>query len=383
MKYSRLLLIGLLIAIPLLGFTLSANAQSFRTGNNITVPSNRNVDSTLYASGRTIDVAGTVDGDVICAGQNITISGTVSGDVLCAGQNIYINGKVEGSIRLAAQNISVSGNVQKNANILAQSITTDSNSRIEGDIGIAAQDSTINGVIGRDLAVASGNITINNTVGRNIHANTNQLTLQNDAQVKGFVDVTSPNNIERQSGATVTGKITRHQPATNKNHNTSWIGLGWLFTLYVIVAMLLVSIALVLLMPGAFHTATSTALAGMGKTILIGIAATVVVPLIIIGLMLTIVGIPLGILLLLGWLILLFLSGPFAAYLLGRLLVRDGVHNAILIMLIGAVVLLILYLIPFLNFIALLLALWFGVGMILQTLPWRKPHYHVQNNAPK
>lgn len=379
MKKTRLLLIGLLAAIPLFGFVVTANAQSFRTGSNITVPQDRTVNSTLYASGRNIDVAGTIQGDVICAGQNITVSGTVTGDVLCAAQSINISGTIEGNVRLAGQNITISGKVNKNANVVSQSLTTDSGSTIGGDIGIAGQDSILNGSIGRDLAVASGDTIVNNTVGRNIHGNLNQLTLQSNAAVKGFIDITSPNNVQRDNGAEVQGKITRHEPKESAN-NTNWAGLGWLFTLYLLLSMLLVTIVLVLLMPRVFQAASNIALNSLGKTILIGLIATIIVPVIIVTLMFTVIGIPLGILLLLVWLVVLFLSGPFAAYLLGRLLLRDNARNAILTMLLGAVVLLILYLIPFLNVLVLLLALWFGVGMILQVLPWHKPHYNFNSN---
>lgn len=344
MKRSvKFLLAGALIVLPVIGFALTASAQSFRTGNNITVPQDRTVNSTLYASGRNIDVAGTVRGDVICAGQNVNISGTVTGDVLCAGQSIHINGTVEGNVRLAGQNVTISGKVNKNANVASQSLTTDSDSNIGGDLGAGGQDIILNGSIGRDLALASGDAIVNSTVGRNIHGKLNQLTLQSDAKVQGLIDVTSPNSIQRDNGSEVQGKVTRNQPAESTN-DTSWIGLGWLFTLYILIAMLVVTLVLVLIMPRAFHVASNKALNSMGKTILVGIAASIIIPVVIVGLMFTVIGIPLGILLLLAWLVLLFLSGPFAAYLLGRLLLRDNAHNAILIMLLGAIVLLILYL---------------------------------------
>lgn len=374
MKKTKLLFIALLVSIPLFGLSMTVNAQSFRTGSNITVPQNRTVNSTLYATGRSIDVAGTVQGDVVCAGQNITVSGTVTGDVLCAGQSIHINGTIEGNVRLAGQNVTISGKVNKSASILSQSLTTDSDSSIGQDIGITAQDVVINGNIGRDLAVAANNVIINNSIGRNVQGDLNQLTLQSNAVVQGFIDITSTNNIQRDNGSQVQGKVSRHEPPEN-NNMTNWIGLGWLFTFYLLAAMLILSLVLVLIMPGAFQIAANIALRGLGKTILIGIAATVIAPIVIIALMFTIIGIPLGILLLLAWLLILFLSGPFTAYLLGRLLLRDNAHNAFLVMLLGAIVLLILYLIPFLNILVLLLALWFGVGTILRALPWRRPHY--------
>lgn len=388
MKKTKLLFIGFLAAIPIFGLAITANAQSFRTGDNITVPQNRTVNSTLYATGRSIDVAGTVQGDVICAGQNITVSGTVTGDVLCAGQSIHINGTIEGNVRLAGQNVTISGTVNKSASILSQNLTTDSDSAIGQDIGITTQDVVINGSVGRDLAAASSNVIINNSIGRNVQGDLNKLTLQSNAAVQGFIDITSPNNIRRDTGSQVQGRVTRHEPQES-NNTTNWVGLGWLFTFYILAAMLILALALVLIMPGAFQVAANTALSSLGKTILIGIAATVIVPIVIIALMFTIIGIPLGILLLLAWLLVLFLSGPFAAYLLGRLLLRDNARNAFLVMLLGAVILLILYLIPFLNILALLLVLWFGIGMILRALPWHKPHYalhpvtHIPVDTPK
>lgn len=381
MRQTKLLLIGLLAAIPIIGIAITANAQSFRTGDNITVPQNRTLNSTLYAAGQSIDVAGNVQGDVICAGQNITVSGTVTGDVLCAGQSIHINGTVEGNVRLAGQNVTISGKIGKNANIISQSFTTDSNSSIGQDVGITGQDSVLNGKVGRDLAAASGSVIVNNNIGRNIQGTINKLTLQGDATVQGFIDITSSHAIQRDNGSEVQGKITRHQPPES-NNNTSWIGLGWLFTVYVLVAMLIVTLVLILVMPRAFQAAANLALRSLGRTILIGIAATIVVPIVILGLMFTIIGIPLGILVLLTWLIVLFLSGPFAAYLLGRMLLRDNARNAILVMFVGAIVLLILYLIPFLNILVLLLALWFGVGMILQIVPWQKPRYSLISENP-
>lgn len=373
MKRTKLLLIGFLMAIPILGFAVTANAQSFRSGNNITVPGNETLNSTLYTSGRNVDIAGTVNGDIFCAAQTVTISGEVNGDVLCAAQTIHISGTVDGSVRLAAQNITINGTIERNATLMAQSVTTDTRSSFGGDVGITSTDAILNGNIDRDLAVAAGTVTINGQVGRNITGTVDTLRLGDAADVQGNIEYTSQNTLQRDGGAQVNGNITRNEPEQGKTADAS--DALPLFALYLFLAMLLASIVLVLLFPRVFQTAANTALASLGTTLLIGLATSIIVPVIIMILMFTVIGIPLAILALLAWLVVILLSGPFAAYLLGRFMWGKGATNAIWVMLFGSIVLLLLYFVPILNILVMLLALWFGVGMIVRSLRFQMPSY--------
>lgn len=81
---------------------------------------------------------------------------------------------------------------------------------------------------------------------------------------------------------------------------------------------------------------------------------------------------------LLAKIFILFLSGPAAAYFLGRLLLSGRSDNAVVYMLLGAVILLVLSFIPFLGVLIDLLTVWYGVGIILmQTRHLPRPHYTV------
>jgi hypothetical protein len=82
----------------------------------------------------------------------------------------------------------------------------------------------------------------------------------------------------------------------------------------------------------------------------------------------TVIGIPLALLFGLIWLVIVLLSGVFAAYLLGELILR-GRTNPIWTMLLGAAILILLSFVPFLDILVSLLSLWFGLGTILQQVP--------------
>ncbi len=370
MRQNKILAIVLLAAVPLFGWAAIAQAQSFRTGDNTSVAVGETVDSSLYISGKSVDIAGTVNGDVFCAGQNVSISGSVTGDVFCAGQTVRISGTVEGSVRVAGQTITSSASIVRNLSAAGQSITLDAESRVQGDASLAGQDVVIDGTVGRDLLAGTGTTTIRSQIGRNIQGSIERLVLADGAVVGGDVRYTSPNELSRQGDAQVTGRVQRTEPSQPSESGNS--GLAW-FLLWMFVSMTLLALVLVLLIPGVFQAAASRAIQRPGRTLLIGIATSLLIPIAIIVLMFTLVGIPAAIMALLVWLVLAMVSGPAAAYVLGRVMLQKQTPNVIWYMLTGTAVLLVAYMVPLLNILVVIIAYWFGVGIIVSHAARRYP----------
>lgn len=382
MRRIRILVVILAMAFIGLGWTVAAHAQgSFRTGNDVTVPQGRTLSSSLFASGKTIDIAGNVDGDVFCAGQDISITGDITGDVICAGQTVHVSGHVSGNIRVAGQSVTVSGPTDRSLTAAGQNVALEASSTVGGDTSVVGQNVTLNGTIGRDLEADGNTVTINGAVNRDVHAAVTDLALGSSARVGGNVAYTSRNTLSRASSAVVGGTISRTEPAVNQQEGVrfgSVIGGGFLFALYMFIALLIVALALILLIPQFIHDATEVALRTPWKTLLVGILASILMPVIIVALMFTLIGIPLAILLALSWLVILGVAVPFAGYFLGSLLLSKSTTNPIWIMLLGMAIILILYMIPFVGFITWLAASWFGLGIILLQYPrLPRPHYNV------
>ncbi len=367
----RLLIIGASVYLLTFIFAVTvAGAQDFRTGTNVTVAKSQTLDKSLFASGRTLDIAGTVKGDVFCAGQSITISGKVTGDVICAGQNVRIAGTVGGDIRVAGQTVALDASVAGNLTVAAQQFSSSSQSKVAGDAEIGATDINLNGAIGRDLAVAGSSVTIASSIGRDVTGTMQDLSLSSKANIGGDVVYTSDNKLQQSSGSQVAGQVSQRTPRPQQQHHTygSIVGVSLALALYTFVALLLLALALVLLVPRLFQAATTMAIRHMGKTFLIGFLATILVPLVIVALMISVIGIPLALLTLLVWILLLSLSGPMAAYLAGRFMLRKVSDNAIFYMLAGGAVLLLLYFIPFFGIGVVVVSVWFGLGAILLML---------------
>lgn len=374
MQRKILAVIAACAVLVSVGFWGAASAQGFRSGDTATVVSDETVNSTLWISGRTIDVAGEVNGDVFCAGQNVTISGTVRGDLLCAAQTIVISGMVTGDVRSIAQTATVSGTVIHNLSAAAQSYNQGSKSSVRGDLSVAANDISVNGAVGRDAALAGTSVNLGAEVGRNVKANAQNISLSRSANVKGNLDYTSQNDAQIASGAQVAGETNKTLPTDkpDKKAALSLFGFSLGFALYLLVAGLLVTLALVLLFPQAIHAVTDQGIRSFWKPLLVGLAASIALPVLVIILMLTFVGIPLALLVIAAWILVQALAGVMSAYYLGRRVWR-GQRNPVLIMLLGTVVLIILYLLPIVGLIVFALAMLFGTGMILLELNRRRP----------
>ncbi len=383
MNRTKLLPIGLLAAVPILGWAVAAQAHNGQNHDMTNISEGMVVGKTIFTSGRQIDIRGEIQGDVFCAGQNVTITGRVQGDVICMAQNIRVEGTVDGDVRVAAQNAVIGGTVGGSVSAAAERVRIASDSRIDRDVSAAASDVQVEGTIGRDLQAAGESVYVNGQVGRNVDTQSNRLSLGDNANVAGNIAYTSDQDIRRDQGAQVGGRVDREQRPAEDSRDDGWFDGVRLFAL---LAMLLTSMLLVMMVPGVFRSVTGTALRSPGRTLLIGLVASIAVPVGIGILMLTVVGLPLGLLALLIWLAILFLAGPFAAYLAGRLVLRrsNWNTNALLIMLTGSMLLLVLYHVPVLSFFVLLAVVWFGVGMMIRSL-WplrRKPQYNTPSAAP-
>lgn len=363
LNIKHLLVAIIVVVIPLLGLATITQAQTFRSGDNVTVPAGKTVDNTLFVAGRTLDIAGNVNGDLFCAGENVTVSGRVQGDVMCAAQNVTVTGDVTGDVRLAGQSVTLGAAVAGNATIAAQSFVQQGRSNVGGDLSIGSNDVALNGRVGRDVAAGATTVTIAGPVGRNIQAEVNKLQLDSGARVRGNITYTSSNTLNRAQGAVVEGSITRQTPSKEKKAAPAPL-FGWLFALYLYLATILVALILALLLPGLFERAVAATNGRKGRAFLIGLISSIVVPIILSVIMLTVIGIPLALLAGLFWLLLVILASFVAAYMLGRRILSKS-QSPVLVMLVGSAIFFLISLIPIVGWILWLVGTWFGLGALL------------------
>lgn len=369
MKHLKTLIGLAVVSVGLLISGSAASAHVFRSSDNESIAQQEPIRHSLFTAGKTVDISTEVYGDVFCAGQTVTISSKVHGDVICAGQTVNITGQIDGDVRLAGQTVNVSGQIKGNASIAGQTFSLDSRAVIDGDLTTGASTATLNGKIGRDVAIGGENVTVAGQVGRNVQASLTKLYLAPNAQIAGSVEYSSRNDLDRANGAQVGGPITRTEPVQQKDNNKRGaafgFNLGWFF--FWLISLSVMALLFALLFPRLLLLTTSNSVSGIWKPLLVGFVAGIVVPIVAILVAITGIGLPIALMIMLGWLLILMASGPVFAFYLGRLLFKDK-RSVWLTTLGGSALLTVLYFIPILGGLVFMLSIGIGSGALLLEL---------------
>lgn len=372
--WSTVLLV--VLGIVLLGAVPAgaASAAGVTVGRDADVPAGQVLNKAFFGTGQDVTVAGTVNGDVYAAGQTVTISGTVNGDVLAAGQNVTISGRVVGNVRIAAQNVTISsGTVARSATIASQSLTLGRDGTIGTDLVASAQTASIDGRVARDVFATSGQLGLAGTVGRNLTASVGYLELKDGSRVGGDVAYTSAQTLERSPGASVGGTVTRTEPPVRQRSTAAAVGGYLLKTLYWILALLLVMLAAALLVPLWLRGTTDRAFPTPWRALLVGFLAEIAVPVALVIVALTFIGLPLAVFAGIVWVAVVLAGFVVAAHYVGRLVLRDR-RPVLLTALTGGLILAVLLAIPFLNVLVWLASSFIGTGALLLHAAAARPY---------
>lgn len=368
---KRLILLAALLFSLLLPLG-AAYAFEVKIDNSIHLNKEEIADGNIYANCQEMTIDGTVNGDIIALCQKIVINGTVEGDVIAFGQNIEINGEVKGNARLAGPQITINGVIGHNVNALGNDIKFTKNSAIKWDVLVAGVNGNFDGNIDGNLHGLISTASISGKVGRNINLtfdNTSTPTGDNfiitkDAVIAGNINYTSTKDLKLESISSVSGQINKDVKKDTTNPN------AWLWMIfYKLSSLILIALVVLSLKKESLTMAVSKIDNKYWQSLLMGLAALILTPLVIILLMLTIVGIPLALIILAIYLSAILLSTIFGAYYLGeiffkKLLKIKKINNYGLAVL-GLIIFTLLSVIPFIGWMVSFLTIILGLGSIL------------------
>ena len=232
---------------------------------------------------------------------------------------------------------------------------------MEGDLVVAGGRVEVGeqATIGRDVRIAAGEITIFGTLMDNAQISGGQITLGPDAQIMGNLTYTSPTEIDTSA---VQGTAVWIEPP---EFNVISYLLGKLIS----ILMLMVTGLVMLLIAGRYTESVSKNITeSYWLSLGLGLLALIAVPIVSVILMITVIGLPLGIILLMGYGISIFLSFVLVSYVLGKLFfqnVSTRYVSAYVHMIAGVVFFVVLTSIPIIGGIITFLSLLFGLGGII------------------
>ena len=227
-----------------------------------------------------------------------------------------------------------------------------------GDIVVVDGDVTIRGMVTGDVVVVDGDITIRGTVEGDVVAVSGLATLGRRGRIGGDLVYADETPVQTP-GSQVAGDVEKFEigDASVFAAIGAWIAIT--------LSMLLLGLVLLLIAPRAGDAVARTGRERTLVSALVGLLAFFLLPVIAIGLCVTIIGLPLGIVLLLLIVPLYAIGYLTTAHVLGSRIVKKG---GILAFVAGIVILQLLVLIPFVGGLVGFVATLFGLGVLLLTL---------------
>lgn len=227
-----------------------------------------------------------------------------------------------------------------------------------GSVIVADGDVTVRGTVDGDIVVADGDITIRGKVDGSIVAVAGQVTLGRAGRVTGDIAYGDKKPF-LAPGSRVSGETKKFKlgDASILGAIGFWIG----FTL----SLLVLGLVLLALAPRAADAIARTAKAKTLVAVLVGLVAFFLIPIVAIAACVTLIGLPLGIVLLFSIVPLYAIAYLSAGLVIGRLILKKA---RVLAFVVGLVVLQLLTLIPIAGGLIGFLATVFGLGVLLLTL---------------
>lgn len=297
---------------------LFASAASFHANEQVNLSAEETIADDVYATGGTITSDSRIVGDLYAGGGTVLVGGAVGADAVITGGTVTISGDVGDDLRIAGGTITVQGAVQGDVIIGGGQVQL-SGSRIGGDLWIGAGSVRIEAPVGKNVKVGGGEVYINAAIAGSVEVDADKLTLGPKARIAGNLNYTSLREVVIEEGAVVSG-TTNYQPRDEHG-----VPAGFLLAVFSAAA-----IAFILMLAlGAFvfalffkryaqevvENSFAAPFLELGRGLLVFIA----MPIISVLLLISIIGLPLGLLGLMLYVALLIFSWLIAPVLIGSL----------------------------------------------------------------
>jgi hypothetical protein len=256
-----------------------------------------------------------VDGDLMAAGGRVDVRAEVGGDALLAGGKLRTMAPVRQSLYAAGGHITIDAPVERNARIAGGTLEVTPQGRVDGNMSAAGGTLRVRGPIGGYLMVGAGQVLIDAPVAGDVDVRAGHLTLGPRAAIAGKLRYGSREAIDRDPAAQVAGGIELLEAPSGERRHGAARAVGWLWS----ASLVLLAALLAALLPRGYDRVRQALEQRPGMSVLAGIGAIVCIPAASILLLVTVVGIPVGLLALLLYPALLLLGYVSAAVAGGRM----------------------------------------------------------------
>lgn len=352
-------------AFLLATMSMPASALTFQSEDNLNITENLADDA--YLSGANVVIDADVAGDLYLFGAQVVINGNVLEDLVIGGGTVKINGDVAGDIRVAGGQVSINGNVGDDVVIAGGQVDINSGAVIDGTVWAGAGILTVDGYIGEELRGGMGGLIFNGEVAGDV-----SVTLEDTMSISDSAKIGGDFNYSALLEGTVPEGVVAGNITFNKFENNIVKDLTYFFFIEKLVSFAGAALLLILLVaftPNMLKRSALKTRENVFKSFVLGLFVMIGGFLSFIILMVTWVGIPLAMLVLISLIAVSYLAKLFAVAFLGSYLVnykkKISRVKLFFLLLVTLLAYVLVSLIPFAGWLVNLVLFLIGVGSIV------------------
>ncbi len=252
------------------------------------------MDEDVFAAGGDLRVTGRAGGDLFVAGGIVDVVAGGALDLIVAGGQLSVEGFIGEDAILAGGTVTLDGDVAQDLILAGGQVRLRRDASIGDDMLIAGGNIKIDGTVGGDVVMTGGRLAIGGEIGGDLEATGGRLEILPGAQIAGSVSFRGREPPVIAPDATIGGDV---DFVAERGFGDRWgdhRGLGWGGRVWLALAMIATGIVVVLMVPGVIANGAARLRERPLASALIGLAMLTGIPLLAVLLMATVIGIPLG-----------------------------------------------------------------------------------------
>lgn len=319
----------------------------------------------LFTSIFLLAVATTLVTSAVASDNDTESYTTKSGNVYESGEKLIVNENIEGDYFASATELTINGNVDDNVFVSGGAILI--NGDVEGDIFAAGGYIVINGDINGDVRVASGELYVNSElIDGDFQVFAGKVSLADEVEITGEQNISAGTTNQGVSDNPIDLSDYEKGETSFGNYQALYGGflvLGVVWSIIMIIGAIILAYAVLRLFPTFSEKTIVTVQNNFKGSLVAGLVTFIVGPILLVLLAVSVIGLKLSFFIIALFAVLAMIANALAGYMLGRSILRRFFKRKetgrLLPTVIGVTILEIfinlLYIIPFIGFIAAML----------------------------
>jgi cytoskeletal protein CcmA (bactofilin family) len=333
----------------------------------------------VYRAGGNVRLVVPVKGDFYAAGGRVTVEQPVAGDATLAGGAVSVRAPIGEDLRAAGGDINIESTVGGELYASGGNITLSHAAAVADAVTLYGGNVNIEGKINGPLTVYAQKVLLNGEVAKDVEINAEEIELGPRAKLGAALRYPSDAQFKTAEGVIIGGAVTRGESINGRpdtHHDREWHGQmmgsgpSWAGGVASFIALLATSALFLLVFTGFSQRASQRIRATPWPALAAGVAVLLGTPVLAMLLLITLIGIPLGIALMMLFPLMLLMGCVVGVFSISQRVQRAiqkesiSTSSAAMMGFFALTLLLVLLLgsVPFIGFLILLAIMLLGTG---------------------